>query len=310
MPAFSDPEIYRNILESLPTGLSVINMEKKIVLWSDGAERITGYSRHEVVGHNCAGEALPHCNQPDCEWCNADSPLWRAIKTSRPTEAFGFLHHKSGHEVAVLTRAVPVRDNRGLIVGAVEAFEEQQQAGGLDDREDREDLPACVDPITSVANQTMMRSHLRERLGRFAEMQVPFALLLLRLEGLNEFRSRCGADASSQLLRMIARTLEGALWRTDFVGRWSDDQFLVILNSCREDALRSVRERIRRMVAGDAIEWWGERRSLPVSIGEATVQDDDSIESMIERAQKSLDASPTTRAHAAAAAGGNPPPRS
>ena len=69
MPAFSDPEIYRSILESLPTGLCVINLEKKIVLWSDGAERITGHLRHEVIGHSCTGETLLHCDQPDCEWC-------------------------------------------------------------------------------------------------------------------------------------------------------------------------------------------------------------------------------------------------
>jgi diguanylate cyclase len=103
------------------------------------------------------------------------------------------------------------------------------------------------------------------------------------------------------LLRVVARTLEGALWRTDFVGRWSDDQFMVILNGCRDEALHSVRERVRRMLASDAIEWWGERRSLPVSIGEATAQPGDSIESLMGRVQKSLDATSAARSRPAAA---------
>jgi PAS domain S-box-containing protein len=182
MPAFSDSEFYRSILESLPTGLCIIDLQKKIVLWSDGAERITGHLRHEVTGHCCIGEALLHCDQQDCEWCNEDCPLGRALKTSQAVEALGFLHHKAGHEVAVRARAVPVRDGHGSIIGAVETFEEQQPAANLDYR--GENLPGCVDEVTSVASHIMMQSHLRETVGTFAEVHVPFGVLIFRLEGL------------------------------------------------------------------------------------------------------------------------------
>lgn len=303
MASFSNPEVWRGILESLPAGLCAIDLEKKIVLWSDGAERITGHLRHEVIGHSCTGEAMLHCDQQDCEWCHEHSVLARALKTSHIAEAISFLHHKAGHEVAVRVAAVPVRNDRGLIIGAVEIFEERQEAAVIDPREDRPNLPGCVDEVTSVASHVMMRSHLRETLGTFNEVQVPFSVLLFRLEGLDQFRASSGVDAAAALLRLVARTLEGALWRTDFVGRWSDDQFLVILNGCRDEALRSVRERVRRMLANDGIEWWGERRSLPVSIGEATVQPEDSIEGLMERAQKSLESASAARAQAASAGG-------
>ena len=36
-----EPEVRRRIVESIPTGLCVLDSQKKIVLWSDGAERIT-----------------------------------------------------------------------------------------------------------------------------------------------------------------------------------------------------------------------------------------------------------------------------
>jgi PAS domain S-box-containing protein len=59
MSAFDDSEICRGILENLPTRVCVIDMQKKIVLWSDGAERITGRPRYEVIGHRCIGEHAP-----------------------------------------------------------------------------------------------------------------------------------------------------------------------------------------------------------------------------------------------------------
>jgi diguanylate cyclase (GGDEF)-like protein/PAS domain S-box-containing protein len=266
----------------------VVDTHKRIIFWSDGAERITGHLRHEVIGRSCIAEPLLHCDQPGCEFCSEECPLARAMKTSQPADASGFLHHKAGHEIPVRVRAVPVHNQHGSIIGAVETIEEVQPvvtAGRCEPRH----LPDFTDGITGVANRAMMQSHLRQVLATYGEVRVPFALLFFRVEGLPHFRASLGPEAASSLLRVVARTLETSLWITDFVGRWSDNEFLVILGSCPEEGIGSVRERVRRTLAGEGIEWWGERRSLPVSIGEAMVQPDDSLESVLERAQKSLD---------------------
>jgi len=228
-----------------------------------------------------------------------------ATKTSRPAEAIGYVHHKAGHEVLVHIRAVPVFNPHGSIIGAVETFEEQQPTMNPDHREESLHLPGCIDDATGVASHTIMRAHLRETLGTFIEMQVPFGVLCVRLEELEHFRAKFGPEAAVSLLRVVARTLEGALWKTEFVGRWTDDQFLVILNGCRETALHSVRERIRHMLAGDAIEWWGERRSVPLSIGHATAQPGDTVEALMERAQNSLSESTLGRLQTVSAASGS-----
>jgi PAS domain S-box-containing protein/diguanylate cyclase (GGDEF)-like protein len=304
MSAFHDPEILRSILESLPVGLCVVDMEKKIVLWSDGAERITGHRRHEVIGHSCEAEPIINCDQAGCASREGECPIARAIKTSRLTEAIGFLHHKAGHEIPVSVRAVPVHNEHGSIIGAIETFEDQQPATSADHHEDGLQMPGCIDDATGLASQLMMQSHLREALGTFEEIHVPFAVLGFRLDGFDNFRSSYGLEAATSLLRVVARTLAGALWKTDFVGRWREDQFLVILNGCREEALRSVCDRIRPMLANDAIRWWGERRSLPILIGEATPQPGDNVDTLIRRMQKSTAAVSAQQSGTGGAAGG------
>jgi diguanylate cyclase (GGDEF)-like protein/PAS domain S-box-containing protein len=299
MSALSEPEVCRNILESLPTGMCVIDMQKRIAFWSDGAERITGHLRHEVIGHSCVAEPLLHCDQPGCEFCGEECPAARAIKTSRPAEATGFLHHKAGHEIPVCIRAVPIHNERGSIIGAVETFETLDAAASPDDREAARQMPDFTDAVTGVASRAMMLSHLRRTMTTFTKVQVPFAVLLFRVEGLTHFRASLGLEAAASLLRVVARTLESSLWNTDFVGRWSDDQFLVIVGACHEHALGKVRERVRRCLAREGIEWWGERRSLPVSIGEAIAQPADSVELVLERAQKSLEAASASHPRAA-----------
>jgi diguanylate cyclase (GGDEF)-like protein/PAS domain S-box-containing protein len=300
MSSLHDFEVCRSILESLPAGLCVIDVHKTIVFWSDGAERITGHLRHEVIGKSCVAEPLLYCDQPGCEFCSDECPLARALKAARPTEALGFLHHKAGHEVPVRARAVPVRNPHGSVIGVVAVFEHRHEFS-ISDQDDDGRRPGCVDEITGVSNRDMLQPLLRETLATFADMQIPFSILCLRLERLDHFRASFGHEAESSLLRVVAHTIEGALWRTDFVGRWTHDQFLVILNGCRDQELYAVRERLRRMLANDAIEWWGERRSLPLSIGQATAQTGDTVESLLDRAQKSLDAASAGNTRAAAA---------
>jgi diguanylate cyclase (GGDEF)-like protein/PAS domain S-box-containing protein len=306
MSSFHDSDICRSILESLPSGLCVVDMQKKIVFWSDGAERITGHLRHEVIGHSCVSENLLHCNQAGCEFCKEDCPVALAIRASHPTEAIGFLHHKTGYEIPVHIRAVPVHNQHGSIIGAVETFEELQPTVAPIHHDDTLNLPGCFDLATSVASHALMLSQLRRTLATFVEVQVPFAVLCLRLEGLPHFRASLGPEAASSLLRVVARSLESTLWTTDVIGRWSDDQFLVILNACHVEALPAVRERVRRILAGDGIEWWGERRSLPVSVGEASAQPDDTVESLLQRVQKSLETASARQTHAASASNGSP----
>jgi len=214
----------------------------------------------------------------------------QTIRSAQPAGATGFLHHKAGHEIPVRVRAVPVHNEHGSIVGAVEIFEDLQQASHLPERgEPHEQLPESLDPVTGTASRAVLELHLRTALGAFREQKVPFGLLLVRVEKLMQFRSGLGTEAAASFLRVVARTLEGALWITDFIGRWSDDHFLVILRGCQQEALQTVKERVRRTIAGEGIEWWGERRSLPVSIGAASVEGEDTVESLLGRVQKSLE---------------------
>src|SRR5580704_2838698 len=151
MSLSQDPEILRGILESLPTGLCIIDMQKKIVLWSAGAERITGHLRHEVVGHSCIPEPLLHCDRQDCEWCSEDCPLARAIKTSQAIEANSFMRHREGYEIPVRVCAVPVHNAHGSIIGAIETFAELP-AATLDLLAPGHKDPASLDNITGLAS--------------------------------------------------------------------------------------------------------------------------------------------------------------
>jgi len=302
MPAFQDPEIYRDILDGLQIGVSVLDLKKKIVFWSDGAEQITGYSRIDVLGHSCNENILLPCNQSSCEMCSEKCPIASALHDGRPFEALSFIHHKSGHRTPVHTWAIPLRDKHGSMIGVIQTFEGEIAINGPDPNDQTMKERGWLDESTGLPNQTMMLSHLRETLGSFTELHIPFGVIWVQVHELDQLRARYGQEAATSMLQVLARTLRNTIWPTDFVGRWSENQFLAILCGCGEDALHAVTGRMRRMMSSATIIWWGEQLSARVSIGCAGAVVGDSVESLMQRAQQQVSGGQTAESALAARA--------
>jgi PAS domain-containing protein len=88
MPSFQDPQIYRDILDGLQIGVSALDPQKKTVFWSDGAEKITGYARIDVLCHGCA----------ETFFCTA---ITRVVKCAR--ESVPRFPHRAMHVKKTLT---------------------------------------------------------------------------------------------------------------------------------------------------------------------------------------------------------------
>lgn len=283
MPAFADPEIYRDILDGLRIGVSVLDLQKKIIFWSDGAQQVTGYARIEVLGHPCSDNILLQCNHRNCEMCSQKCPAATALHDASPVETILFIHHKSGHRLPVRLSAVPLRDKHGSIVGVIQTFEGEFAANGPDPNQRIMKERGWLDEITGLPNQAMMQSHLREALGTFAELQIPFGVLCFEVSEFTQFCAHYGRQAASSMLQVLARTLRNSVWSADFVGRWSEDHFLVILIGCSDDELEAISERMFRMVSSTTIEWWGENLSVAISTVRTSAQAGDSVESVLQR---------------------------
>jgi diguanylate cyclase (GGDEF)-like protein/PAS domain S-box-containing protein len=299
MPDLQDPEIFRMVLDSLQTGVYVADRQGKILFWNQGAERLTGHKLHEVVGHSCRANILANCNDQGCVACGATCPFTQTLREGKPQEARMQLRHKEGHPVHVLMRIAPIRDTRGSIIGIAESFDEQKFAS---DR-NQQTLAAhgCMDETTGLPNHEYTQFHLNENLATFTRYHLPFGILAIQVERLDNFRATYGKQASAAILRVVAQTMRSALRPSDFVGRWTDDQFVAILINCPDSGVQHTWERIRKMVTCAGLQWWGDKLSVTTSVGYGSAQTGDTIDSLLNRAQASLQQSSVKKAAVAAA---------
>src|SRR5437867_971708 len=97
MPELQDPDIFRTILESLQTGVYVVGREGRILFWNQGAEKITGYLRHEALGRFCRENVLSHCNDHNCVQCGVSWPIAVTLHEGKSSQGEIFFRNSIFH---------------------------------------------------------------------------------------------------------------------------------------------------------------------------------------------------------------------
>ena len=113
------------ILDSLNDGLYVCDRARRIVYWSKSAERLTGWTAEDVVGHRCMDNILVHEDKDGHRLCGEEfCPLHRCMVTNTastcPVIVFG--QTKTGGRVPMVVSVSPIHDREGRVVGGVESF--------------------------------------------------------------------------------------------------------------------------------------------------------------------------------------------
>ena len=288
MPELNDPAIFQTVLEALQTGIFLVDRNRRIRFWNEGAERITGYLRQDVVGRFLRDHFLAPSNQViDCE-SDPEDPINLVFRDGKPSVTDVSILHKDGYRVPVMLRTVPIRNGHGKVIGAAESFEKNQSASDRTRRQAGSEEIISLDEVTGLPLHEFMETQVRKNLAKFAEDGLPFAILVIQVDGMDQFRSNRGPGVVPTILRVVAQTVENCLRPTDLFGHWSGQQFLAVLKDCKESEVASVGERIRKIVSRSKIEWWGDAFSVTCAFGGAGSGFGGSLEQFLERAEKSL----------------------
>jgi diguanylate cyclase (GGDEF)-like protein/PAS domain S-box-containing protein len=285
MSPIRDPEVFREVLEELSTGVYVVDRERRILFWNRGAEKISGHLSQYVVGRCCGEGLLAECDENSKILCGDACPLVDTMKDGRSRALDLFLRHKAGHRVAVHVEARPVRNSEGTIIGAAASFFERRYVPEPDRR--LNSLPAG-DNATGLPDAQMVEIQLRQSLEDFREQGTPFCLLHLRVDELDALRTTRGREAGDSILRVVAQTLQNILRPTDVLGHCADDDFLIVVRNCHGSVLSKVAGRLEKIVRRSGIAWWGDEITATLSVGATAAVSGDTTDTIQERAHRGL----------------------
>ena len=206
-------------------------------------------------------------------------------------------------EDAVGTGVLPeIRKALAQTVSKVtETFAEQKrqyekQLAELNDRMSnlKQDLVAAReemkrDPLTDAYNRRGFDSAIGLSLNMHFILNHPVTLVMIDVDNFKEVNDTYGHAAGDEVLKGIGEALARAFIRKgDLVSRYGGDEFAVILNDTSADNSTKLIERFLQYVHGIQVPYASADTRISCSAGFTEIHDNDSVESLIKRADRAL----------------------
>jgi len=274
------------LFETLFDGVVQVDVKGRITLWNKAAERITGYSSERIIGKNIQKQPAKHLSEDGRELPDGLIPLLSTIKDGLPHQALAHIKHNEGFRVPIITRTVAIFDEKGNISGGIEIFNDNRALIAVIKESQKTAETVLFDPLTRIGNRPHIETKLRLAIDDYHLKKSRFGILFIDIDHFKDFNDTYGHLLGDKVLRMVANSLRNNLRMSDSCGRWGGEEFIVLVYEIDLTGIGKVAEKLRTTIAQTKLQEKGLDLCVTVSIGSTLIRSDDTVQSLIDRADR------------------------
>lgn len=144
---------------------------------------------------------------------------------------------------------------------------------------------ALTDNLTNLYNRRKLEALIESEIEKSLVSKKYFCLSIIDIDFFKEINDKYGHQQGDNVLIEIANILRGDIGSTEFVGRFGGEEFIIIFPESTLDDTQQTVEKVRLMIANHNFQGIGQRTA---SFGVTQSREDDTIETVIQRADKAL----------------------
>ena len=141
-----------------------------------------------------------------------------------------------------------------------------------------------TDGLTGVASRLRVEQELTEAIGR-APSHAPVSLILLDVDRFKSINDNYGHNVGDEVLRLLARLLQDRGRRSDLVGRWGGEEFVIVCEGTKLDEAVTLANLLRARIASHPFPSVGQ---CTASFGVAESVWGDTVLKLVDRADQAL----------------------
>ena len=287
-PMELEKDSFERIIENLHDGLYFVDRDRVITYWNKAAEQISGFRANEVVGKSCSDNILTHVDSEGNSLCTGECPLAATMVDGNPREAEVYMHHKDGHRIPVSVRVSTLTDRDGAIIGGIELFTDISNQAANELRVKELEKLALLDNLTQLANRNYIEKEIQNKFEEKKRFNVPFGILFIDIDHFKQVNDIYGHDVGDNVLKFVANTFVTNARPFDLYGRWGGEEFIGIIRRINGKDLELLGNRLRSLIEHSYIIHEDEKLYVTISIGATLVWENDTIDSLIKRADTIL----------------------
>jgi diguanylate cyclase (GGDEF)-like protein/PAS domain S-box-containing protein len=229
-----------------------------IVYCNPAFERMTGYTRDEVLGRN------PRFLQGGDNEQDELGKVRAAMGAGGDYRGVLKNYRKDGTLFWNQLRMSPVFDETGHLTHYVGIQTDITESYNLTQQLSYQ---ATHDSLTGLVNRAEFERYLQRALRRAHTDGSEHALCYLDLDQFKIINDSSGHIAGDELLRQLAEALKAKVRKSDLLARLGGDEFAVLVEHCTLQDAERVAELLRKVITEYRFQWDGKSYAVGVSAG-------------------------------------------
>lgn len=147
---------------------------------------------------------------------------------------------------------------------------------------------AMIDTLTGLPNRAGLQKRMNEEYERWQRYSGQLLLVVLDVDHFKRVNDQFGHLAGDKVLRLIAQQLSRRLRKSDFIGRFGGEEFVILMPGTSIEHAAVVLEELRAGIEASPFHFKKEPVTITISIGYTDFRQDDSLEQVFERADQAM----------------------
>jgi len=150
----------------------------------------------------------------------------------------------------------------------------------------RLELMAVTDGLTGLYNHRFIFERLEEEIAKVSRYGRPLSVIMLDIDNFKRVNDTFGHRVGDEVIQSVAHAIIANTRKSDVVGRYGGEEFLILLPETDLSAAKVVAEKIRSTVA--QLRFETKELAITISAGVAQAQKDESYEALVNKADTNL----------------------
>lgn len=144
---------------------------------------------------------------------------------------------------------------------------------------------AKTDSLTGLLNRYATEEFIKLFMDESKRYQISFSVIMVDLDDFKLVNDHYGHQAGDGILKKLSEIFQSFIRSSDRIGRWGGEEFLILLPQTTYTQAKELAERLCIGFSSYEFEAIGKKTA---SFGVAVIEPDDTMESLIDRADKAL----------------------
>jgi len=167
----------------------------------------------------------------------------------------------------------------------------KQEGNELRQKLEEAEREATRDVLTGLYNRKYLNKAIQALHDHYREEGVSFSVIMMDIDHFKRINDTHGHKVGDSVLEFIGQTMTGSVKGRDVPARYGGEEFILLLPATASEGGYTLAESLRKQISSKTLKITKTQTTIgvvTVSCGVAEVREDDTVDSVVDRADKAL----------------------